>query len=229
MSILRVENLSAGWNGEEALSNISFEIEKGDSLAIIGPNGSGKTTLLKAIIGIQPYQGKITAAPGIKIGYVPQKLDLERKLPITIKEFLELNLNREKGKSFKPKEVLSFVALPKEYLAKKISVLSAGEFQRVLIAAAIINRPELLLFDEPTASVDIAGQETVYQLLHRLEVEQKMTLILVSHDLTVVYRYAKKVLCLNHNQVCFGVPQKVLTPEELQKLYGSESEFYHHH
>ncbi len=229
MAILEVKNLSASFGGVEALSDISFSIEHGESLAIIGPNGSGKTTLLKTIIGITPYKGKIEIAPGIKIGYVPQKLDIERKLPITIKEFLELNLSKEKGKSFTSKQVLTFVGLPEEFLAKKISVLSSGEFQRVLIAAAIINRPELLLFDEPTASVDIAGQETVYELLRRLEVEQKMTLVLVSHDLTVVYRYAKKVLCLNHNQVCFGAPQTVLTPEELMRLYGGGKEFYHHH
>ena len=92
----------------------------------------------------------------------------------------------------------------------------------------MIDRPNLLLFDEPTANVDVAGQETVYELLHRLQDKYDLTLILISHDLTVVYRYANKVLCLNREQVCFGAPSEVLTPKELEKLYGGGHKFYHH-
>lgn len=113
-------------------------------------------------------------------------------------------------------------------MKKKFSELSSGEFQRALIAWALIGKPNLLLFDEPTASVDIEGQELIYELLHRLEERHGITLILISHDLTVVYRYATKVLCLNHSQICFGYPQEVLTTERLEELYGGSKKFYQH-
>jgi len=214
------------------LDNISFDLEKGDALAIIGPNGSGKTTLLRAILGAISFEGKITLVENARIGYVPQKIDLARDLPITVGEFLSL---KDAGKSaarqtpaYSPKESLNLVNLSPMFLKKRLGELSAGELQRTLIAWAVIGRPSLLLFDEPTASVDVAGQETVYELLHRLQDKYGLTLILISHDLTIVYRYASKVLCLNKAQLCFGIPAEVLTPGELTKLYGGGRKFYHH-
>ena len=127
-----------------------------------------------------------------------------------------------------PEGALKAVDLAPGFLNKRIGELSSGELQRVLIAWAIVGRPDLLLFDEPTASVDMAGQRTVYELLRKLQEEHNLALILISHDLTVVYRYAGKVLCLNRKQVCFGVPDEVLTPTELAKLYGGDRKFYHH-
>lgn len=228
MAILDVKNLSVSFAREKVLDGISFSLEKGDALAIIGPNGSGKTTLFRAILGSLPFSGDINIEPGIRIGYVPQKIDLERGLPLTVKEFFSLKDTQKKAKSTFVEE-LQLVGLQNEFLTKKLSDLSAGEFQRVLIAWAVLDHPELLLFDEPTASVDIAGQETVYDLLHKLQDTYNLTVVLISHDLAVVYRYANKVLCLNHTQVCFGVPNEVLTPKELETLYGGERKFYHHY
>ncbi len=228
MPILEVKNLKVRYGEQSVLENISFDLEKGDTLAIIGPNGSGKTTLLRAILGAIPYVGEIKRALEVKIGYVPQKIDLERDLPITVQEFLLLKSKQGESSAYSPHQALELVNLPAGFLKKRISELSAGEFQRALIAWAVIDRPSLLLFDEPTASVDVAGQETVYELLHRLHDKYDLTLILISHDLTVVYRYANKVLCLNREQVCFGAPSEVLTPKELEKLYGGGHKFYHH-
>ena len=228
MIILEVKNLRVTVQDQTILENVSFSIEKGETLAVIGPNGSGKTTLFRAILGARPFEGEIIKEKGIRIGYVPQKVDLERDIPITVEEFLTLRNHPGKDQDHSPKNVLKLVGLAPDYLNKKIGELSSGELQRIFIAWAIIGHPELLLFDEPTASVDIAGQGTVYELLHKLQDEQNLALILISHDLSVVYRYANKVLCLNKGQVCFGPPAEVLTPGELQKLYGGEQKLYHH-
>lgn len=228
MPIFEAKNLSVSIGNQKILDNVSFSLEKGDSMAVIGPNGSGKTTLFRAILGALPYSGQILREPNLSIGYVPQKMDLERDLPITVGEFFDLKKAAIKsGKIYSKEQILSFVNLPSEFSYKRIGELSSGEFQRVLIAFAVLDNPKILLFDEPTANVDIAGQETVYELLHRLQYTYNLTLVLISHDLTVVYRYANKVLCLNHTQVCYGIPNEVLTPQELTKLYGG-GKLYHH-
>ena len=228
MPILEIKNLKTKYYKEKVFDDISFSLERGDTLAIIGPNGSGKTTLFRAILGAIPFKGEIIKEKGVRIGYVPQKIDLERDIPITVEEFLSLRSHPEADKEHAPENVLILVDLSVNYLRKKIGELSSGELQRVLIAWAVVGHPDLLLFDEPTASVDIAGQETVYELLHKLQDEHNITLILISHDLSVVYQYANKVLCLNRGQVCFGPPAEVLTPAELQKLYGGDRKLYHH-
>lgn len=228
MPILEIKDLKVRYGEQSVLENISFSLEEGETLAIIGPNGSGKTTLLRAILGALSYEGAIKIYDSVQIGYVPQKVDLERDLPITVSEFLLLKGAKKKTSAYSPRTALELVNLSEKFLKKRLGELSAGELQRILIAWAVIDRPKLLLFDEPTASVDIAGQETVYDLLHRLQDKYNLTLILISHDLTVVYRYASKVLCLNRAQICFGAPSDVLTPAELEKLYGGNRKYYHH-
>lgn len=226
MPILEVKNLKVVFDNKPVLDGISFSLNKGEALAALGPNGSGKTTLFKAIIGAIPFEGKIIRAKELKIGYVPQKIDLERDLPITVGEFFELR-NGVKKTDYNPKEALELVGLPAYFLKKKIGELSAGEFQRVLISWAVLSKPDLLLFDEPTASVDVAGQETVYELLRRLQTTYDLALILISHDLSVVYHYADKVLCLNHSQICLGVPKDVLNTQKLEELYGPRKYYEH--
>lgn len=232
MAFLEIKNLKVILQNQTVLDNISFSLERGETLAVIGPNGSGKTTLFKAILGALPYSGEVTKAKGLKIGYVPQKLDLERDLPMTVAEFITLRGHGGAREILEDEhsaeEIIKMVGLSPNYLIKRIGELSSGELQRVMIAWALVGHPDLLLFDEPTASVDVAGQETVYELLHKLQDDYNLTLILISHDLTVVYKYAPKVLCLNKTQVCLGPPSEVLTPQELEKLYGGERKFYHH-
>lgn len=227
MPFLEVKNVSVKIKNEEVLRNVSFAVEKGETVAIIGPNGAGKTTLLKTLLGFLACQGTVRFEGKPVVGYVPQRIDIDRDLPLTVREFLNLVPQFSQKPRNTPKQVLGFVNLQESFLLRSISTLSTGEFQRILIAFALMNQPDVLLFDEPTASIDIAGQGTIYELLHRLQDIQHFALILISHDLTMVYRYADKVLCLNRTQICFGVPQEVLTPEELRKVYG-ETSFYHH-
>lgn len=228
MSLLEVKNLSVYYQKEPVLSDISFSLERGETIAVIGPNGSGKTTLFRALLGTVAFTGEIRWGEKVKIGYVPQKLDLERNLPLTIKEFLSLHPLSPQRASYSFKEVLGIVGLDPQFLEKNLGSLSAGQFQRALIAFALIGKPEILLFDEPTASIDMKGEETLYDLLHRLQDIHHFGMILISHDLTFVYRYADKVLCLNKKQLCFGIPEEVLTPQELERLYGTGGKFYHH-
>jgi zinc transport system ATP-binding protein len=221
-------NLSVRYGEEQALEGISFAVNKGETIAVIGPNGSGKTTLLKALIGTLSSKGEITMEKEVSIGYVPQKLDVERNLPLTGKEFLNLTKAGKEKIAYSTKEIVEMVGLPLAHLQKSLSAFSSGEFQRLLMAFALRTRPSLLLFDEPTASVDIGGQETIYELLHRLQDEDQFAAILVSHDLATVTQYATKVLSLNKRQISFGPPEEVLTQEGLEKLYGGGRRFYHH-
>ena len=227
--ILSVKNLSVLFNSQKVLDDLSFSVSKGDILAVIGPNGAGKSVLFRAILGLVPYKGEIewrraVSEASVRVGYVPQKISVDRDLPLTVSELLNYG-----GASKKEmKELLGEVGLEKEILEKRIGILSGGQWQRLLIAWALISNPEVLLFDEPTAGIDIGGEETIYNLIKRLQRERNMTVLLISHDLHIVYQYAKDVLCLNKEKICLGPPHEVLDKESLAKLYGHETAVYPH-
>ncbi|MBI2506655.1 MAG: metal ABC transporter ATP-binding protein [Candidatus Colwellbacteria bacterium] len=197
-------------------------------VAIIGPNGSGKTVLLKTFLGLIPYHGKISWRKDIRIGYLPQVLFLDQTLPLTLREFLKAKIDVTKTSPAELGEALELVRLPKSALGKSLGKLSGGELQRALIAFALIGNPNVLLLDEPTASIDPPSEEQIYETIHNLQDVKNLTVIIVSHDLSLVYRYATKVLCLNKQQICFGAPEEVLTTERLQELYGAPYRYYHH-
>lgn len=229
--VLRVKNLSVSFDRETILKNISFEVNKNDAVAIIGPNGAGKTVLFRALLGLIPYQGAIEWKPGVRIGYVPQKLALSRETPLVVKEFFLLQCKN----FWSPKKEtvnhlgheLSLVGLSESILSRPIAELSGGQLQRILIAWAMLNHPEVLLFDEPTAGIDVGAEETIYHLVHKLQDERGVTILLISHDLNIIYRYAQRVICINKEMLCHGAPQDVLNPQDLASLYG-EGAYYHH-
>jgi len=234
-TILRVSNLKIESDHQLILDNISFEVKKNEIMAVIGPNGAGKTTLFRALLGLIPYQGKIEWLKGIKIGYVPQKIFIDRELPLTTQEFFYL---KEKARK-KIDYVISAVGfekdkphkghLKKHILEERLGLLSGGELQRIMIAWALLGNPDVLLFDEPTAGIDISAEETIYSLLHRLQKQKNLTILLISHELQVVYRYATNVLCLNKEKICFGPPSQALDQRSLNKLFGENVGLYHHH
>lgn len=230
-NILNVRDLSVSFGKEEALKDISFSVSEGDFLAIIGPNGAGKTVLFRALMDLIFYDGEIKWRPNVKIGYVPQKLMEHAELPLTVKEFFIL---KSKNLFFKDKQIansivheLKSVNIDVNILNRQLINLSRGELQRVLISWAILGHPQVLLFDEPTAGIDIAGEESVYNMLHKLQDERGITILMISHDLNIVYRYANNVLCLNKERLCYGEPRQALSGEQIKRLYG-ESAFYHH-
>lgn len=233
MAIISVHNLHVTLNRHHILDGLSFDIEKGDIAAIIGPNGSGKTTLLKTILGLVPYQGEIQilgklprelAEIASNIGYVPQRLEFDRSMPITVEELLRIHFS---AGNFLPKDTLALIGVD-TLLHRLLGALSGGEFQRVLLSLALLNDPEILFLDEPVASIDIEGAAEIYTLLETLTKEKGITVLLVSHDVDIVYRYANKVLCVNHQLLCKGAPHEALTKEVIERLYGGNQALYVH-
>ena len=222
--ILKVTDLDVELEGEKIINNLSFEVKRGDILTILGPNGAGKTVLLKTLLGLLPHGGEIKWKKNIKISYVPQRLPFIKDAPLSVKDFLKLKKSFDK----EIKETLNSIGFKESLLEKKVGDLSSGLFQRILVAWSLIGNPQVLLFDEPTTGIDIEGEETVYRLLARLKRERELTILLVTHDLSVVYTFSNYVICLNKQPICYGFPQEVLTPENLQKLYGEEVKYYRH-
>lgn len=228
MNVLTVTNLYVSIDEKPIIENLSFELAERDALSVLGPNGAGKTVLLKALLNLLSYSGEITWAPGVRIGYVPQKLDADRHLPLTFANLFVAKCKTLKVAIADIKEISESVGLTKELLETAVGHLSGGQFQRGLIGFALIGKPNVLLLDEPTASIDEPGEEHIYELIHRLQDQYNLATIMVSHDLSFVSRYATKVLCLNKQSVCLGTPQEALAPEVLEKLYGAPFGYYHH-
>jgi len=241
--ILEVSHLSVRFGKATILRDLSFHVPRGSSLAILGPNASGKTVLFRALIGAIPFAGTVQWAPGTRIGYVPQKLDLERDVPITGMDFLRARdalasrraQSARRGSRLPAGEsdttilrTLGLVGVPREAAAQPIGTLSGGQFQRLLIAFALVGAPNVLLLDEPTAGVDEPGQERLNELVRRLQQEQALTVLFISHELSVVYRYASNVLCLSRERVCMGPPRTVLTPDLLLEMYGTPMDYHVH-
>lgn len=223
--ILSVKNLNVAFGNEEIIKDLSFEVQKGDIVTILGPNGAGKTVLLRTLLGVFPFKGEIKWEKEVKISYVPQRLPFIKDTPMSVEEFFRLK--RVSGKEIE--KTLNSVGFEENFLNKNIGELSSGQFQRILIAWALIGNPDVLLFDEPTTGIDIGGEETIYGLLAKLKKERGFTILLVTHDLSVVFKFSNYVICLNRCPICQGYPKEVLSLETLQKLYGEEVKFYDHH
>ena len=222
-NVLEVENLSVTLDGKQILRNISFVLKKGEALAIVGPNGAGKTLLFRALMGATPYAGEVRWHKDTGIGYVPQRFTIDKNVPLTVKEFFEL---KSSGFWFPSStfvrhigDELSIAGLTRSILKKQLAELSGGEIQRVLISWAMVGHPKVLLFDEPTTGVDSAAEKTIYDIIGRLRQERQTSMILISHDLHVVSRYADRVLGLNRRVTGYGSPEEILTAEGVAKLY----------
>lgn len=223
--ILEVKNLNVELDGEEIIKDLSFKAWERETLVFLGPNGAGKTTLLRTLIGLLPYRGEIIWATK-DISYLPPQELVRRKdlLPLSIEEFFKF----KKASSEQILKILKSVGLDPSLLKKRFGTLSTGQFQRMIIAWALVDDPAVLLFDEPTAGIDIGGQETIYSLLHKFWEERNLTVLLVTHDLNVVWEHANNVVCMNKKALCYGRPKDVLTPKGLEKLYGTGIKFYEH-
>lgn len=241
--MISVKNLTVTFNEHRVLDDLSFEINKGEIVAIIGPNGSGKSTLIKTLLGFLPYQGDISLFGGKPIaysaykyfekdifkhiGYVPQRIEFDRSVPVTVLELLSMFNKRRK----KRKLLLSLLAeVDVQHLAQaKLGQLSGGEFQRVMIALALLNEPKLLILDEATAGVDVEGEMVIHDILENLRQKRGLTILFVSHDISLVYKYASQVICLNHRLLCHGIPSQALSKEIIEELYAKKTVPYEHH
>ncbi len=229
-TILIVENLGVKFDNNEVLKGLNFFVQKGDVLAIVGPNGAGKSVLFRALLGLIPYSGKIQWTPGLKISYAPQKFNIDKDLPLSVEEFLKFKQKKREEiiNALKAVGITDEHHIEHHILKQRLGWLSGGQLQRILIAWSILDNPDVLLFDEPTAGIDVGGEETIYNLLKKLKDERGFTILLISHDLNIVYKYANNVICINKEMVCYGEPNSVLDPASLAKLYGGEAGFYKH-
>jgi len=218
-SLIRASNVSVYKNQKAILKNIDIEIIKKDFISIIGPNGAGKTMLLKCLMGFyKPDVGQIERKKSLKIGYMPQNINIVNTMPISVKSFITL---RKTFDEFSFKQVVLETEIS-ELVNKQLSILSGGEMQRVLLARSLLNNPELLILDEPAQNLDISGQMSFYKLLQSIYKNRDLSILMVSHDLHLVMVSTKSVLCLSNHVCCSGKPQQIAEDPEFISMFGKD-------
>lgn len=218
MSLVQVEGVSVNYGTRTVLSRVSLRIESGEIVTIVGPNGSGKTSLLRAIIGaVKPVHGRVKLGEGISIGYVPQKLHIDETLPMTVTRFLKLPGG---ASTVDIDEALNIAGVP-DLSTAQLSKLSGGQFQRVLLARALIGKPDLLLLDEATQGLDQRGSAAFYQQIESVREKTGCAILMISHELHVVMSASDRVICLNGHVCCEGTPAVVASAPEYRALFGT--------
>lgn len=223
--LLDVNDVSIHRNDKTLLDRVSFSIDREQIVTLIGPNGAGKTTLVRIILGLlAPDNGSVVPAPGIRVGYMPQKLVIDATLPLKVKGFLRLaDRNRENC-------LAALARVGVEHLwQEQVHSLSGGETQRMMLARALLRRPDLLVLDEPVQGVDVAGQEQLYKLISRIRRELGCGILMVSHDLHLVMAATDTVICLNRHVCCQGSPEQVSNDPVFTELFGRRTALYTHH
>ena len=231
--LIKADNICVERDKKSILKDISLSIAKDDFITIMGPNGAGKTMLLKCLMGFyRPSSGVITKKKGLRIGYVPQDFIAEPIIPISAKGFLYLRRKIDEADLRSIAQETDIEAI----LDYPLASLSGGELQRLLLARALLNQPEILILDEPAQNLDVLGQLAFYQTLERVHRQNHMSILIISHDLHMVMASTKKVICLFHHICCSGVPQTIANEPEFISLFGRDMAqkmaFYqhsHHH
>lgn len=217
MSLISTTRVSVELGGHPALHHVDLSVEPGEIVTVIGPNGSGKSTLMKVLVGALPVSsGRVDRQKGLRIGYMPQKLQLDRVMPMTVGRFLCLPKRQPDAELAEALERVGASGL----LDKQMVRLSGGQFQRVLLARALLGRPDLLVLDEPTQGLDQPGIAAFYQLIDDLRRDLGCAVLMVSHELHVVMRASDRVICLNGHVCCEGTPSTVSLDPQYRALFG---------
>jgi zinc transport system ATP-binding protein len=220
-------------SGRQILQNVDIDIHRGEIVTLIGPNGAGKTSLVRLVLNLaKPTKGSVQRTPSLSIGYMPQKLYLDASLPLSVEGFLALT-GKGSGSSVKIDEALSLTGVEK-LKHSPIHKLSGGETQRVLLARALLNEPDLLVLDEPVQGVDVVGQTALYQLIQDIRDKTNCGILMVSHDLHLVMAATDTVICLNQHVCCHGHPSSVSADPAYLEMFGQSAVsgvavYTHHH
>lgn len=218
MTLLTIDHLSVSYGAHQVLSNVSLTVEPGEIVTIVGPNGSGKTSLLRAIVGAVPLSsGHIKTADDLVLGYVPQRLHVDPTLPITVARFLRLRRGSGTIDIQGALERAGVAGLAN----RQMSQLSGGQLQRVLLARALVSKPQLLLLDEPTQGLDQPGSAAFYRLIEEVRHDTGCAILMISHELHVVMASSDRVICLNGHVCCHGTPEAVSSAPEYRALFGT--------
>jgi zinc transport system ATP-binding protein len=218
MSLATLDRVDVRFGAQKVLESVDFTIERGEIVTIVGPNGSGKSTLLRVLIGAQkPSAGAVRLMAGLRIGYVPQKLHIDPTLPLTVRRFLDLPSRIPEALAVEALERAGAGALG----WRQMGDLSGGQFQRVLLARAILSRPDLLILDEPTQGLDQPGSAAFYRRIAEVRAELGCAVLMVSHELHVVMAASDRVICLNGHVCCAGHPEHVASAPEYRALFGT--------
>jgi zinc transport system ATP-binding protein len=230
-SLVDVAGAGVRRGGRWLVENVDLKIRRGEIVTLIGPNGSCKSTTAKMITGVlKPDAGIVKRRPDLRVGYVPQKLAIDWTLPLTVRRLMTLTSRHSDGEI---DTALKAVGIPHLGHAD-VQTLSGGEFQRALLARAMIRKPDLLVLDEPVQGVDFSGEAALYELISKIRDETQCGVLLISHDLHVVMAATDTVVCLNGHVCCTGSPSTVFHSEEYKQLFGARAAtqlalYEHHH
>ena len=219
--LISLNSVPIGYDSKIVLRDVDLTVKRGEIITIVGPNGSGKTSMMRALIGaLVPTTGSVSRSKSLRVGYVPQKLTIDHSFPITVRRFLSVP---RRATVEQISEAAALVGIH-DILDQQIATLSGGQFQRALLARAIIDTPDLLLLDEPTQGLDQNGSARFYQLIAELKAKLDCAIVLVSHDLHVVMSASDRVICLNGHICCEGTPSVVSSAPEYRALFGTDTQ-----
>ena len=223
--LIQLDRVSVQFEQQSALRQVSLDIQAGEIVSLIGPNGAGKSTLVKVLLGVQPpTSGNVVRRGKLTIGYVPQRFHPSSSLPLRVIDLLQL----EQSPHAHFEQILQETGT-RHLLHKTIQKLSGGERQRVLLARALLKKPQLLVLDEPMQGLDIQSETELYSYVRSLPERYGCAVLMISHDLHWVMQGTQRVICLNHHICCSGTPQDIQGHPEYQAIFGAQRFFYQHH
>jgi|TARA_B100000953_G_scaffold11215_1_gene9981 zinc transport system ATP-binding protein len=230
-TLITADNISLNHQGKNILDSVSFKLHQGEFITLIGPNGAGKSSLIKILLGlIHQDSGKVKYSKNIRLGYTPQTFSPNPFIPISVIDFLSLNQKVETALTNEIIEITGIAGL----LDSPLKKLSGGELQKVLLARALLNKPNVLILDEPAQNLDIDGQMQLYKLIQDIHQKNNCAVLMVSHDLHRVMKESTQVLCLYHHICCQGHPESILNDEQFNDLFADQinelmTTYEHHH
>ncbi len=230
-ALITLNNISLSNSGKNILDDVSFKLHQGEFITLIGPNGAGKSSLIKILLGIiKQDSGHITYKGEIKFGYTPQTFTANPYIPISVKDFLTLN---QKLDATFMQQTFELTGI-NEFLKSPLKNLSGGELQKVLLTRALLNKPNVLILDEPAQNLDVDGQMQLYKLIQDIHQQQNCAVLMVSHDLHRVMKESSQVICLYHHICCEGLPESILKDAKFNDLFADQinelmATYEHHH